>query len=79
MMGRLVVAVAQIKAVVPNYISNQCILHCHTLVKKGIVLLKNESVKIINFVKSCPLNTCFIILIDNVINTHKALLHSEVL
>lgn len=79
-MGRLIVALAQIKAVVPYCIRNPWILHCHILVEKSLVLLKNESVKVINFIKSCPLSSCFIItLFNNVVNTHKALLHSEVL
>ena len=47
----------------PNYVSNHCVLYCYTLVKKNLVMLKNvfhESVNIVNFSKSCPLSTCFI-------------------
>lgn len=67
---------------VPNYTSNQCILHGCTVVEKNLVLLKNvlnESVKMINFIKSCPLSTCFVItLFGDVVNTHKILVRSEV-
>lgn len=48
---------------VPNYVSNHCILYCHTLVEKNLVLLKNvfhESVSIVHFIKSCPLSTCLL-------------------
>lgn len=66
---------------VPNYASNQCILHGCTVVKKNLILLKNvlnESVKMINFIKSCPLATCFVItLFGIVVNTHKILVCSE--
>ena len=47
----------------PSYVSNHCVLYCHSLVEKNLVLLKNvfhESVNIVNFIKSCPLSTCFI-------------------
>lgn len=84
MVGKTAGAVAKIKNLAPNCTNSHCILHRQALaVKKMPLSLKkvlDESVKIINFIKSRPLQTrLFKILCEDMGSVHKALLlHTEV-
>lgn len=84
MVGKTSGAVARIKEVAPKCTSSHCILHRQALaVKKMPPSLKtvlDEAVKIINFIKSRPLNMrLFQVLCDDMGSVHKSLLlHTEV-
>ena len=84
MTGRTAGAVSRIKMKAPNCSSSHCILHRQSLaVKKmppNLKLVLDEAVKIINFVKSRPLQSrLFSILCEDYGSNHKTLLlHTEV-
>lgn len=84
MVGKTAGAVSRIKTIAKNCSSSHCIIHRQALaVKKMPVSLKTvleESVKLINFIKSRPLNMrLFKILCDDMGSLHTSLLlHTEV-
>ncbi|XP_031337243.1 zinc finger BED domain-containing protein 5-like [Photinus pyralis] len=84
MVGKTAGAVARIKQVAKNCTSSHCVIHRQALVSKKMPIdLKNtldEVVKIINFIKSRPLNNrVFKILCDDMGSLHSSLLlHTEV-
>lgn len=62
MVGKTVGALIQIKIIAPDPASSHCVSYCHTLAveeEKKSISFKNvsdEAVKMINFIKSQPLN-----------------------
>lgn len=84
MVGKVKGTVSRIKNVAPNCSSSHCILHRHALVAKKIPSdlkdVLNEAVKIINFVKSRPLQSrLFAQICDDMRSQHQSLLmHTEV-
>lgn len=84
MVGKTAGAVARIKAVAKNCSSSHCIIHRQALAAKNMPFplktVLDESVKIINFIKSRPLNMrLFKTLCDDMGSMHTSLLlHTEV-
>lgn len=76
MENKTVSDLALITAVVPNYISSHCILHCHTFGGVGggkQVHLKNVGGAVkITFIKSQPLSVCLFNILSEPEGTHKA-------
>jgi hypothetical protein len=84
MVGKTAGAVSRIKPIAKNCSSSHCIIHRQALAVKNMPLslktVLDESVKIINFIKSRPLNMrLFRILCDDLGRIHTSLLlHTEV-
>ncbi|GBM82742.1 Zinc finger BED domain-containing protein 5 [Araneus ventricosus] len=84
MTGKVNGVIARIKNVAKNYNSTHCILHRYALVTKRISVtfksVLDEAVKIINFIKSKPLQSCiFKAMCEDMRSLHTTLLlHTEV-
>ncbi len=84
MVGKLKGTVSRIKNVAPNCTSSHCILHRHALVAKNIPPdlkdVLNEAVKIVNYVKSRPLQSIlFAKACEEMGSQHQSLLiHTEI-
>ena len=84
MVGKFSGAVTRIKSVAPGCTSSHCILHSQALVARNsplpLKLVLDDAVKIVNFVKSRPLQSRLFKILCNEMGSHHTalLLHTEV-